>query len=175
MAVATTVRLAGDDGGHEVGERLARAGAGLDDEVASLLDRGGDRGGHLALAVGTLSPAGSSAVTRSSALRVRRTVGSVGSAGAAASGSGTREGTGRRDGPGSALPEPSASTVARGHPSSSSTTADLVDPAACRAAGRCSNVITIPWLYHGSGAHSLEQKVESVHRFAEEVIAPLSD
>jgi probable F420-dependent oxidoreductase len=43
------------------------------------------------------------------------------------------------------------------------------------AAQGVTDVITIPWLYHGSGPHSLEQKVESVHRFAEEVIAPLSD
>ena len=43
------------------------------------------------------------------------------------------------------------------------------------AAQGVTDVITIPWLYHGAGPHTLEQKVESVHRFAEEVIAPLSD
>lgn len=36
------------------------------------------------------------------------------------------------------------------------------------------DVITVPWLYHGPGPHTLAEKVEHVHRFADEVIAPLS-
>ena len=41
--------LAGEDGGDQVGERLAGAGAGLDDEMPPLGQRGLDRLGHLKL------------------------------------------------------------------------------------------------------------------------------
>jgi hypothetical protein len=36
------------------------------------------------------------------------------------------------------------------------------------------DVITVPWLYHGPGPYTLAEKVDHVHRFADEVIAPLS-
>ena len=42
--------LAGEQGGHEVGERLAGAGAGLDDQVALVGEGGFDGFGHLHLA-----------------------------------------------------------------------------------------------------------------------------
>lgn len=35
------------------------------------------------------------------------------------------------------------------------------------------DVITVPWLYHGPGPHPLDVKLEHLHRFADEVIAPL--
>lgn len=35
------------------------------------------------------------------------------------------------------------------------------------------DVITVPWLYHGPGPYSLDEKVEHIHRFVDEVIAPL--
>ena len=46
--------LAAQDRRHEVGERLAGAGAGLDEEHAAVLERVGDRRGHAALAVARL-------------------------------------------------------------------------------------------------------------------------
>ena len=39
---------------HQVGQRLAGAGAGLDEQVTAVLEGGGDRLGHLDLAVATL-------------------------------------------------------------------------------------------------------------------------
>ena len=36
------------------------------------------------------------------------------------------------------------------------------------------DVITVPWLYHGPGPHSLDAKVEHTLRFANDVIAPLA-
>ncbi len=36
------------------------------------------------------------------------------------------------------------------------------------------DVITVPWLYHDPGPHSLDEKVEHTLRFANDVIAPLA-
>lgn len=35
------------------------------------------------------------------------------------------------------------------------------------------DVITVPWLYHGPGPHPLNAKIEHLERFSQEVIAPL--
>ena len=42
--------LAAEDGGHEIGERLAGAGAGFGEQDAAVVERAGDRVGHLDLA-----------------------------------------------------------------------------------------------------------------------------
>ena len=39
--------LAAENGGHEIGERLARARAGFDEQHAAMLERAGHRFGHL--------------------------------------------------------------------------------------------------------------------------------
>lgn len=51
----------------------------------------------------------------------------------------------------------------------------LATPDAMGAVGEqgVTDVITVPWLYHGPGPYSLDEKVEHIHRFADEVIAPL--
>lgn len=36
------------------------------------------------------------------------------------------------------------------------------------------DVITVPWLYHGPGPYTVAEKVEHIHRFADEVIGPLA-
>ena len=46
---AALVRLGRQDGGDEVGEALADAGAGLDEQVMPVAHRDGDGGGHLEL------------------------------------------------------------------------------------------------------------------------------
>ncbi len=35
------------------------------------------------------------------------------------------------------------------------------------------DIITVPWLYHGPGPHPLDEKIEHLRRFADDVIAPL--
>ena len=50
MPVEMTTRAAREDGGDQVGEGLAGAGAGLDDEVLAFGERGLDRQGHFELA-----------------------------------------------------------------------------------------------------------------------------
>jgi probable F420-dependent oxidoreductase len=35
------------------------------------------------------------------------------------------------------------------------------------------DVITVPWLYHGPGPYALDEKMEHLHRFVDEVITPL--
>ncbi len=35
------------------------------------------------------------------------------------------------------------------------------------------DVITVPWLYHGPGPYTLDEKVAHLHRFVDEVITPL--
>ncbi len=35
------------------------------------------------------------------------------------------------------------------------------------------DIITVPWLYHGPGPHALEAKIESIEAFAADVIEPL--
>lgn len=51
----------------------------------------------------------------------------------------------------------------------------LAEPDAMAAvfAQGVTDVITVPWLYHGPGPFALDQKVEHIERFATEVIAPL--
>ena len=63
VAVATTTRAPDVDGRHEVGERLAGAGAGLHDEVAAAVDRRGDELGHPLPGPAAASAPGSAAVT----------------------------------------------------------------------------------------------------------------
>lgn len=59
--------LAGEDGGNQIGQRLARARAGLGEQVTAVLERGGDGVGHRLLA-GT----GLEAVERAGERPVRR-------------------------------------------------------------------------------------------------------
>lgn len=37
------------------------------------------------------------------------------------------------------------------------------------------DLITVPWLYHGPGPHDLAEKIDHLQRFSAEVIAPLRD
>ncbi len=51
----------------------------------------------------------------------------------------------------------------------------LAEPDAMAAvfAQGVTDVITVPWLYDGPGPHALEEKVDHIQRFADEVIRPL--